>query len=129
MYPILLLSLLLFLLAHTTYRYLLHPLLTSPLRHLPAPNYLARISPLWILWQRYQGRENRALQKAHARLGPVVLVGCGEVSVNCVRGGLSVVYAGGMEKGVVMAGSEGRGLEEGNWYGFFRNFGQVRWFS
>lgn len=53
------------------------------------------------------------LRGAHARLGPVVCLGPREVSVNCVEGGVRVVYGGGFEKG------SGRG---GNWYGFFANY-------
>lgn len=91
------------------YAYLLHPLLLSPLRHIPAAHPLARLTSLWILRRRHAGRENATIRSAHERLGPVVVLGPGEVSVACVRGGIAAVYGGGMEKG--------------GWYDVFGNLG------
>jgi hypothetical protein len=92
-------------------------LLRNPLRRFPAAHPLAPYTSLWIAYARWRGRENATLRAAHAACGPVVCVGPREVSVNCVKGGVRDVYAGGMEKGV-------NGTKEGyNWYGFFANFG------
>lgn len=93
-------------------------ILRNPLRRLPAAHPLAPYTSLWIAHARWRGRENATLRDAHARAGPIVCLGPSEVSVNCVRGGVRDVYAGGMEKGV-----QGQGAEGYNWYGFFANFG------
>jgi hypothetical protein len=64
---------------------------------------------------RWRGIENATLKEAHARLGPIVCLGPQEVSINCVKGGVRDVYAGGFEKRDAKSGF--------NWYGFFTNFG------
>jgi hypothetical protein len=94
---------------YIAYTFLIYPLFISPLRRIPAPSPLCRVTSVWILWKRYRKQENRALLAAHKTLGPVVLLGPKEVSVNCIKGGLSTVYAGGMEKG--------------EWYEVFENYG------
>ncbi|CAI6322313.1 unnamed protein product [Periconia digitata] len=92
---------------------------SNPLRLIPAAHPLAPWTSLWISYIRWSGRENRTLKEAHERLGAVVCLGPGEVSVNCVAGGIREIYAGGFEKGI----EEGqRGF---NWYGFFANYGGV----
>ena len=65
---------------------------------IPSAHPTASISSFWILWIRHEFRENRTLEAAHARLGPVVRLGPNEISVNCVDGGLRTIYAGGFEK-------------------------------
>ena len=90
-------------------KYILYPLFFSSLRHIPAAHPTAPFSALWIYWIRYWRRENATIRAAHERLGPVVRLGPNEVSVNCVKGGLSKVYAGGMEKG--------------KWYALFESYG------
>ncbi|KAF1911220.1 cytochrome P450 [Ampelomyces quisqualis] len=64
---------------------------------------------------RWRAVENATLRDAHARLGPIICLGPEEVSVNCVRGGIREVYAGGFEKA-----SSARGGY--NWYAFFSNY-------
>jgi len=88
---------------------LLKPLFANPLSRLPAPSFLCHITPLWVLWVRYRGTENRTLKAAHQKYGPIIRLGPREVSVNCVQGGIREVYGGAMEKDV--------------WYDFFANFG------
>ena len=90
-------------------KYILYPLFLSPLCHIPAAHPTAPLSALWIYWIRHQGRENATIRAAHEKLGPVVRLGPNEVSVNCIKGGLSKVYAGGMEKG--------------EWYALFGSYG------
>ncbi|KAI9726475.1 MAG: hypothetical protein M1828_001297 [Chrysothrix sp. TS-e1954] len=80
------------------YKFLIHPVLISPLGRIPAAHPTAPFSPLWILWIRHQFRENKTLERAHARHGPVVRLGPNELSINCVDGGLRTIYAGGYEK-------------------------------
>ena len=93
---------------------LLAYILRNPLHRLPAAHPLAPYTSLWIAYARWRGREDAVLRAAHAACGPVVCVGPREVSVNCVKGGVRELYAGGMEKG--------RGVGY-NWYAFFANFG------
>ncbi|KAF2178211.1 cytochrome P450 monooxygenase-like protein [Zopfia rhizophila CBS 207.26] len=95
---------------HILYRYF-----AAPLYHVPAAHPLAHITSLWILYIRFRAIENQTLKAAHGRLGPVIRLGPKEVSVNCVKGGIREVYAGGMEKG-----------DGGySWYSFFSNYGGV----
>ncbi|KAF1950890.1 cytochrome P450 [Byssothecium circinans] len=107
---ILLIQIPLILLAHLLISYL-----RNPLRKIPAAHPLAPFTSLWIASIRWRALQNRTLKAAHERLGPVVCLGPNEVSVNCVKGGIRDVYAGGFEKG-------GNGF---NWYAFFANYGGV----
>ncbi|OJD40206.1 cytochrome p450 [Diplodia corticola] len=91
------------------YRHLLHPLLLSPLRRIPAPHWSCHVCPLWIYDRRRRARELRSVHAAHQALGPVVRLAPNEVSIASVQGGLSRVYAGGWEKD--------------GWYEFFANYG------
>ena len=80
------------------YRYCLHPLFLSPLSKIPNAHFASPLSPIWILWIRFKGRENAAIYAAHRKYGPIVRLGPNEVSVNCVDGGIRTIYAGGFEK-------------------------------
>lgn len=90
------------------YKFVIYPTFISPLSKIPNAHWSAPISPFWILWTRFKLFENRKLHAAHLRLGPVVRVAPNELSVNDVAG-LRTVYAGGMEKG--------------QWYSIFDNYG------
>ncbi|KAL5396666.1 hypothetical protein PMIN03_012949 [Paraphaeosphaeria minitans] len=94
---------------------------TNPLRKIPAAHPLAHFTSLWINHVRWRSVENATLQRAHRELGPVVRLGPNEVSVNCVKGGIREIYAGGFEK----ANLNGTF----NWYAFFTNFGESNMFS
>lgn len=89
--------------------------LRNPLRKVPAAHPLAHFTSLWIQSVRWRSIENATLKAAHDRLGPIVCLGPEEISVNCVKGGICEVYAGGFEKG--SCGKDGY-----NWYGFFTNY-------
>ncbi|TID15282.1 cytochrome P450 [Venturia nashicola] len=93
------------------YKFLLHPLFISPLSRIPSAHPLASITPLWILWKRYTTQEIRTIHSAHQSLGPIIKLSPNEISVNCLKGGISTVYSGGFEKGF--------------WYDFFTNYGGV----
>ena len=80
------------------FRFLIYPILFSPLASVPAAHPSAPFSPAWILAQRYRNRANAAIHRAHARHGPVVRLGPAELSINCVDGGLKAVYAGNWAK-------------------------------
>src|SRR5271155_5476951 len=84
--------------AFGTYRYFVHPVFLSPLSKFPAAHPLAAVSGVWILWQRFKGRNNRTTYAAHQRYGEVVRLGPNELSVNCVNGGIRTIYGGGFEK-------------------------------
>jgi hypothetical protein len=88
---------------------------TNPLRAIPAAHPLAHVTSLWINYVRWQSIENATLKRAHERHGPVVCLGPNEVSVNCVKGGIRDIYAGGFEKA--------NATETFNWYAFFTNYG------
>ena len=87
----------------------------NPLRKVPAAHPLAHFTSLWIDSVRWRSVENATLKAAHDRLGPIVCLGPNEISVNCVKGGIRDVYAGGFEKV-----NDRNGY---NWYSFFSNYG------
>jgi hypothetical protein len=89
--------------------------LRNPLRKIPAAHPLAHFTSLWIYYIRWRAVENATLKEAHGRLGPIVCLGPEEISVNCVKGGIRDVYAGGFEKESAQ--------DRYNWYAFFSNYG------
>lgn len=89
--------------------------LRNPLRKIPAAHPLAHFTSLWIHSVRWRSIENAELKSAHNRLGPIICLGPNEISVNCVKGGIREIYAGGFEKGESSQGY--------NWYNFFSNYG------
>lgn len=54
------------------YKFVIFPAFVSPLSRIPNAHPSAPFSSLWILWVRYQGRENRTVHSTHDRLGSVV---------------------------------------------------------
>lgn len=73
------------------YRFILVPVFISPLSKIPAAHPTSSLSPAWILWTRWRGRENATVLAAHERLGPLIRLGPNEISVNCVNGGIRTV--------------------------------------
>lgn len=80
------------------YKCLLFPAFLSPLSRIPNAHFTSSFSPLWILWKRYIGKENRTIFAAHQKHGSIVRLGPNELSVNCVDNGIKRVYGGGFEK-------------------------------
>ncbi|KAJ6102045.1 hypothetical protein N7486_004472 [Penicillium sp. IBT 16267x] len=80
------------------YKGIIYPAFVSPLAKIPNAHWSVPISPVWMLWKRFRMRNNRTIQAAHERLGPIVRLGPSEISVNCVDGGIKAVYTGGYEK-------------------------------
>lgn len=80
-----------FLILYVVYRYIVHPLVVSPLSRVPNAHPTAPFSSAWILWTRYVGKENVTVYNAHKRLGPMIRLGPNEISVNCVDGGIRTV--------------------------------------
>lgn len=102
--PVLFVTAVLFL----VYKLALHPALLSPLAKIPNAHWSVPFSRLWVLSIRFNHKENRTLQAAHRRLGPVIRVAPNELSVDdtdCLR----TVYQGGFEKP--------------SWYSVFDNYG------
>lgn len=91
------------------YRFVIYPVLVSPLAKIPPAHPSAPFTSIWIFWKRHQFKENAALYAAHNKLGPVIRTAPNEISINCVDGGLRTVYAGGYEKS--------------SWYNFFESYG------
>lgn len=92
----------------SVYKFIIHPSFISPLSKVPNAHWTSPFSPLWILWTRFWNRENETLHGAHLKLGPVIRIAPNELSVNDL-GSLRSVYGGGMEKG--------------QWYSIFDNYG------
>ena len=80
------------------YKCLLFPAFLSPLSGIPNAHFSSSFSPLWILWKRYRGKENRSIFAAHQKHGSIVRLGPNELSVNCVDNGIRTIYGGGFEK-------------------------------
>jgi hypothetical protein len=90
------------------YKFFVYPTFLSPLSKIPPVHWTCSFSPLWILWIRYNNRENKVVHAAHLKLGSVIRLGPNELSLNSLQG-LRTVYAGGFEKG--------------QWYSIFDNYG------
>lgn len=91
------------------YKYLIYPAYISPLAKIPTPHFTCSFSRIWILYSRYQCRENRTILAAHEKFGPVLRLGPNEISVCGIDGGLRTVYGGGFEKA--------------DWYNVFGHYG------
>lgn len=89
-------------------RLIIAPVFLSPLAKIPNAHWSASFSSLWILFIRLTNKENRTLLNAHRRLGPVVRVAPGQLSINDFES-VRTVYQGGFEKT--------------NWYSVFDNYG------
>lgn len=80
------------------YKGIIYPAYISPLAKIPNAHWSVPISPAWMLWRRFCMQNNRTIQAAHERLGPLVRLGPEEISINCVDEGIKTVYTGGFEK-------------------------------
>ncbi|KAJ5579277.1 hypothetical protein N7450_008144 [Penicillium hetheringtonii] len=80
------------------YKAIVYPSFISPLAKIPHAHWSVSISPFWMLWKRFRMQNNRTIQAAHEKLGPIVRLGPSEISINCVEGGIKSVYTGGFEK-------------------------------
>lgn len=80
------------------YRFIIQPAFLSPLAKIPAANWTAHFSSLWINWIRLTNTENRTIYELHRDKGPIVRTGPNELSVNCYKEGLQTIYGGGFPK-------------------------------
>lgn len=79
------------------YRYLVVPMLFTPLSKIPNAHFSAPISSLWISSKRRAGTGVRAVYSLHQQKGPIVRLSPGELSV-CTPAALRTIYIGGFEK-------------------------------
>lgn len=85
------------LLCAAVYKFFIYPAFLSPLSKIPAANFTARFSPLWMHYIRYTQQENETTYRLHKKHGPVVCTGPNELSVNCYDG-LKTIYGGNFDK-------------------------------
>ena len=69
----------------------------SPLSAIPDAHFTVRFSPLWNLINKWRARENRARYQAHQKLGPVIRIGPGEISIDSIDM-VQQVYVGNFDK-------------------------------
>lgn len=68
--------------AFLLWKYLIYPLFLSPLASVPAAHPIARISTIWIDWQRLRGRDFQSISAAFQSKGDYVVVSPQEIAVN-----------------------------------------------
>ncbi|KAL4882471.1 cytochrome P450 [Aspergillus karnatakaensis] len=102
--------------ASSTYRYILHPILISPLSKIPNAHWTAPFCPIWILWIRLTYQELAVLPELHKRLGPLIRLGPTDLSVS--------EYENGIQK--VLGSSE---FEKHPQYSVYDHYGKQNSFS
>lgn len=81
------------------YKLIIFPLFLHPLKHIPSAHWSVPLfGDCWILYQRWQSRNNAITYAAHQCYGEVVRLGYNELSVNCVDDGIKTIYGQGWEK-------------------------------
>ncbi|KAI1827298.1 cytochrome P450 [Xylaria intraflava] len=95
--------------------FLCRQLLLSPLSKIPKAHWSSGISSVWILWQRWNGRELQKTLEAHQKFGPIVRLGPSDLSVSCYQDGIRKIYGGGFDKPA--------------YYDFFTYYGKRNTFS
>jgi hypothetical protein len=88
----------LFVVCLLVYKYILRPVLFSPLSNIPTPHWSCHFSPLWYLWTKWSHNENRLVHQNHVAKGRILRLAPGLISLNCFNGGLKEVYLGGFPK-------------------------------
>jgi hypothetical protein len=72
--------------------------ISSPLNAIPNAHITAPFSRIWLLWIRGTGREFTTRLAAHRQLGPIIRLGPQEISIDCVKDGVRIVYGDNWEK-------------------------------
>lgn len=80
------------------YKFLVHPILLSPLAKVPNAHWSSSFSPLWLLYQKWNHYENRAVYNRHMESGPLIRLAPNVLSVNCFEDGIKKIYQGGFPK-------------------------------
>lgn len=89
-------------------RFVVFPLVSSPLNQIPNAHWSAPFSSSWILYIRYKDAETETLAELHKKLGPVVRLGPNDVSIDSIDY-VKTVYAGPFNRT--------------KWYNIFKNYG------
>ncbi|KIH94192.1 unspecific monooxygenase [Sporothrix brasiliensis 5110] len=95
-------------------RFVVFPLVGSPLNQIPNAHWSAPFSSLWILSVRYKDAETETVADAHKKFGPVVRLGPNDVSIDSIDY-VKTVYSGPFNRT--------------KWYGIFDNYGVPCMFS
>ena len=82
----------------TVYHFLVHPAFVSPLAKVPAAHWSCHISPVWLVYQRWAGQENKIVYELHEKKGPIMRIRPNELSINCVEEGTRTIYGSNFEK-------------------------------
>ena len=80
------------------HKFLIYPVLLSPLSKVPAAHWSCRFCPIWIYWLRWTNQENRTVYERHMKLGPSLLLGPNLLSLNTFDDGVKPIYQGGFPK-------------------------------
>ncbi|KAI0174935.1 cytochrome P450 [Pestalotiopsis sp. NC0098] len=80
------------------HRFILHPLVISPLAKIPSAHWSSSLSSVWLYWMKWTGRENQTVYQAHLAKGPLIQLAPGLLSVKSIDDGLKTVYLGGFPK-------------------------------
>lgn len=106
------------------YNYVFHPLFLNKLikQNIPGPWHY-KLSSFFILNDARRGRRNGVLQRLHAKYGPVVMIGPGEVSVNSPEL-IKMVYLNNYPKEYITKSKTVTGF-----YSQFADYGQRNMFS
>ncbi|KAK3939384.1 cytochrome P450 [Diplogelasinospora grovesii] len=68
------------------YKFIIYPIFLSPLSKIPAAHPLAKVTSLWMQYQRWRHRDFDVIRDAFARKGPYVRLGPNEMVVNSIEG-------------------------------------------
>jgi hypothetical protein len=80
------------------YSYIISPIFFSPLSPIPKAHFTSSISPVWIWWQRRNGKTGiRSIFTAHESYGSLVQLSPNELSVASLDG-IRQIYRGGFDK-------------------------------
>ncbi|WEW60249.1 hypothetical protein PRK78_005734 [Emydomyces testavorans] len=80
------------------YKYLIVPVVLSPLSKIPNAHFSVPVLPLWMWWKRRKGVQNQTIRALHQKLGPIVRLGPWEISVNSANGLRTIYVSGAFEK-------------------------------
>ncbi|KAL8637389.1 MAG: hypothetical protein Q9228_005330 [Teloschistes exilis] len=90
---------------------IIQPYFFSPLSKIPNAHILAPLTTVWIQTKRYRGQDNKVVNQAFHRKGPIVRLGPNDIAVNTLEKGVKTVHGGGFYKP--------------DWYSFWVNYGSV----
>ncbi|KAJ6099140.1 hypothetical protein N7467_000675 [Penicillium canescens] len=80
------------------HKFLVYPVILSPLSKVPAAHWSCRFCSIWIYWLKWTNQENRTVYDKHMKLGPSILLGPKLLSINSFDDGVKKIYQGGFPK-------------------------------